>query len=247
MFKFLFILLLATVISVFDSHPHTLERAHTHAYAARASKTHIVETIILDPQLTNEEINAIRDATSEWEKATNKLWQFDLTFSHYSEPFVDDKAIYIKTQIVPVDSDNEVINFVDMLINGSAIGFYDEKNWYHTDPISILMVRDRIDSQYKYKIVVEHEIAHSIGFEHIYDTHALEYGGYDLSSRCISQLDLKEFCLINDCPDFERLHPCVAHEVGPICSKKFENVSIIDLMTKCYFDYGRPDCYFDIR
>ena len=231
MFKFLFVLLLATVIGVLDSPSHILEQVHTHVYAPRPSKTHIIETIILDPQLTNEEINAIRDATSEWEKATNKLWQFDLTFDHYSEPFVDDRAIYLKTQIVPVNSDNEVINFVDILIQGQAIGFYDEKNWSHTDPVSILMVRDRIDSQYKYKVVVEHEIAHSIGFEHIIDTHSLEYPGYDKSSRCVSQLDLKQFCLLYKCPDFERLHPCVAHNVGPMCSFKFENLNIITLMT----------------
>lgn len=166
----------------------------------------IVEVLELSPRFTLLEAQTIRDAANDWTNTTNGI----------ATIFVDDNRPLVrkdgwKYRIVfvrPIDEKEPMLFYIDGLVNGNIVGLTDIFGYLTARP-TIYLVRDRIYSIEEYGSVVRHELGHSIGLEHDSSPDALMYPYTNEDSKCITTVDMDQFCGIYECPkDLPQLNGC---------------------------------------
>lgn len=164
-----------------------------------------IEIVLVSPEFSEYEKGLIESALNEWSYSTKNLIHFIVL---YNKDIFDidmtENNIILPIMMRPVDEDNIFVQFVDIIIDGEILGFYDKT----AAPVpNILIVRNRIYDDAEYKTVVMHEIGHSLGLAHLEDKYNLMYPSSKFGSDCITDLDLKSFCQVYKC-DYLKMNWC---------------------------------------
>jgi hypothetical protein len=175
----------------------------------------VFEVVSVDPKFPKFERALIQEAAYNWEFYSSDLAKFKLTTGDplakpiEMEPGQKGQAIFIR----PIHSYDIKTQLIDILIGGTALGFYDPST-----PVipTIWIVQDRIQFDYEYEAVVMHELGHSLGLQHepLHED-TLMYPEIQ-GIMCITQWDLKKFCKIYGC-DTEEMDFCYPRTEGPAC------------------------------
>lgn len=151
------------------------------------------DILYVDKTFTDDEVEYILAATWEWSKATDGRVTYDVVFlSSYNK--IDFKHGILLNK---VSEDNIEILALDRLNHNSTLGYYTNSGFMP----QIVLVSNRI-SEREYKMVVMHEIGHSLGLKHNEGDegmNTLMYPTVELQSDYISETDLKNYCKLHHC------------------------------------------------
>jgi hypothetical protein len=192
--KRIIVIVLCAVIGISCSDLHASHPAEATQANGEPRMSGIVMVLELSPRLAPWEEAAIEDAASDWTLSTEGV--ADIRFD---EPIVRKTGWqYDRVFVRPVDSDELLLAYIDVLIGGNAVGLTDLYGYLSSVP-TVYIARDRIGSDEEYRSVVEHELGHTIGLMHDTDPNALMWPYNNGTSACISVSDLKQFCGLYEC------------------------------------------------
>ena len=154
-------------------------------------KLPVKTTLYLDREFTDWEVDAITEAADDWSIATNNKVQFNIV--KLPAQIETSNAIVV----LKVTEDFPKVVLIDKVNQGSTLGLYDSNEFVPY----IYLVTDRLNETI-YKPVIEHELGHSLGLDHITGENGigtLMYPSIEEGSYDITDTDLIYFCKIYEC------------------------------------------------
>jgi len=166
----------------------------------------INQNIYYDSDFSSNEIDDITEATKEWSIATRGMVKFNII----GELEVANKNAnqdFGKNVIIKFNSFDPFI--IDMLHNqihdhGDVIGLEEKTLDGH---FVIGIVSDLLKNDTEYKLDVIHELGHAINLVHVDSGPAIMNSMQDKNLRCLTHLDLQQFCDFYSC-NVEEMNFC---------------------------------------
>jgi hypothetical protein len=156
----------------------------------------IVMVLELSPRLSSGERTRIEQAAADWTLSTNGVADIRVE----NEPTIRKTGWqYDRIFVRPVDNNELLLTYIDVLIGGSAVGLTDLYGYLSVVP-TVFIARERIGSGEEYRSIAEHELGHTIGLMHDNNPNALMWPYNNGDSVCISVSDLRQFCSLYECP-----------------------------------------------
>ena len=103
-----------------------------------------IKVVFVDRGFTDQEEFLIEQAMIEWQNATKNRVQFFVKYNKHQR--LNFKINHPNTtvdylRIAPISSDDPLIEVVDEAVQGTTVGFYDDKNFNEAEMISLYIVR----------------------------------------------------------------------------------------------------------
>lgn len=169
--------------------------------------------IALDEKFTPEEEAQIKKSLKEWNEASGGYVGFkvrDKKFNSegeisYENVQYDEDGCTNFTFLVRTTSETPIIRQIEKEI-GTKIGGYTDKQ---CEMNAVFIVADRMKDMSIFKMVMTHELGHLIGLAHIpVPDRSVMFPGMDHSTKCITELDVAQLCL---------LYGCDPKKITPVC------------------------------